>query len=210
MYVFIFIYQILCSALQPDLITATLEIFTTVISRLLPTPSKSHYTFNLRDFSRVIEGILLYRYSDQPVQKSSEGDLSSADSPSKRSSEALESQSPSRTSDVTTVDETSLKETYLRLWTHEVLRVFYDRLVDDMDRMWFLQYTKQVHGPLCLVLLLCFLLLCFLGYVFSDCVLLALWLLASLTFFLSAYCMFAGCILVFPSVGDYLLRSLVI
>lgn len=36
------------------------------------------------------------------------------------------------------------KEKFLRLWTHEVLRVFYDRMVDDKDRDWFLSYFKTV------------------------------------------------------------------
>ncbi|XP_035375794.1 dynein heavy chain 2, axonemal [Electrophorus electricus] len=37
---------------------ATLELYSAIISRFLPTPAKIHYLFNLRDISKVFQGLL--------------------------------------------------------------------------------------------------------------------------------------------------------
>jgi dynein heavy chain len=43
------------------LVSATIEVYTKISRELLPTPSKFHYTFNLRDISKVFQGILMIR-----------------------------------------------------------------------------------------------------------------------------------------------------
>ncbi|KAG6609727.1 Axonemal dynein heavy chain [Phytophthora cinnamomi] len=38
-------------------VSATIDIYNTISQALLPTPAKSHYTFNLRDLSKVFQGV---------------------------------------------------------------------------------------------------------------------------------------------------------
>ncbi|NXD64149.1 DYH1 protein, partial [Eolophus roseicapillus] len=45
--------------LKEPLVDATIGVYLTITSQLLPTPAKSHYTFNLRDLSKVFQGMLM-------------------------------------------------------------------------------------------------------------------------------------------------------
>ncbi|NWI88768.1 DYH7 protein, partial [Pitta sordida] len=91
------------STIGNQIVTATLEVYKKAIKNLLPTPAKSHYTFNLRDFSRVILGCLLIKRN------------------------SVEN-----------------KHVMIRLFVHEVFRVFYDRLVEDSDRAWLFNLVKDI------------------------------------------------------------------
>ena len=44
-----------------NIVEGTVEIFTKISRDLLPTPTKFHYTFNLRDISKVFQGILMVK-----------------------------------------------------------------------------------------------------------------------------------------------------
>eukprot|EP01022_Parablepharisma_sp_SALTPOND_P028312 TRINITY_DN70784_c2_g1_i1.p1 TRINITY_DN70784_c2_g1~~TRINITY_DN70784_c2_g1_i1.p1 ORF type:complete len:4393 (-),score=612.94 TRINITY_DN70784_c2_g1_i1:3426-16604(-) len=89
--------------LTTKLTEATVETYLSVIKEpeLRPTPSKSHYTFNLRDMAKVFEG--LCRSSPHAIKK---------------------------------------EEDMIKLWAHESIRVFHDRLVSTKDREVFMKLLK--------------------------------------------------------------------
>ena len=57
--------------ISSSIVKATITIYNTIATSLLPTPAKSHYTFNLRDLSKVFQGVLL---GDSTLVKDKEGE----------------------------------------------------------------------------------------------------------------------------------------
>lgn len=86
-------YNDIVARMAKNLSAATIEVYKGATQCYLPTPAKSHYTFSLRDVTRVYQGIVMV--------------------PPKKLGDA---------------------EKLVRLYTHEIYRVFYDRLVDTKDR----------------------------------------------------------------------------
>jgi dynein heavy chain, axonemal len=47
-------------SLSDAIVNASINVFNRIVKELLPTPSKSHYTFNLRDLSKIFQGMLMF------------------------------------------------------------------------------------------------------------------------------------------------------
>ncbi|CBZ54592.1 GF18580, related [Neospora caninum Liverpool] len=90
-------------AAAESLAAATICVFGHVREQFLPKPDKPHYLFNMRDMSRVFQGI----YQAEPHVYED-------------------------------------RDSVLRLWFHECMRVFHDRLASEEDRAELLQILDGV------------------------------------------------------------------
>lgn len=51
-------FAVQVNAATSAVVESTIEVYNQIRTQLLPTPSKPHYTFNLRDVARVIQGVM--------------------------------------------------------------------------------------------------------------------------------------------------------
>ena len=87
---------------KDSMVLATIQTYQEIMKRFRPTPAKSHYTYNLRDVSKVFQGIA----KSDPRAIIEDRDL-------------------------------------IKLWAHECMRVFQDRLISMEDRDEFLGLLKE-------------------------------------------------------------------
>ncbi|DBA69380.1 TPA: Dynein gamma chain, flagellar outer arm [Trebouxia sp. C0005] len=119
------------------LVPLTVTLWNKVSAKMLPTPAKFHYLFNMRELSKVFQGVILAS-RDRFMKKSPLGDL------------------PPFGGSVT-----SPEGYLLGLWVHECQRVFSDKMITLEDKAWVdgaikelcktnftPDLTKQVDEPL--------------------------------------------------------------
>jgi dynein heavy chain len=84
-------------------VDTVLLVYNRVKKELLPTPKKSHYTFNLRDINKVFQGVCSasIKFCGEPLQ-------------------------------------------IVKLWYHENMRVFHDRLINQEDRTYLMNILKDL------------------------------------------------------------------
>ncbi|KAL4452763.1 hypothetical protein ABPG75_008425, partial [Micractinium tetrahymenae] len=117
--------------LSRRLVPLTMTLWNRVQARLLPTPAKFHYLFNMRDLSKVFQGVILA----QRDRFAKQGALPPPQGGPKPFGGAVAS-----------------PEGYLLgLWVHECQRVFADKLISQEDKAWvggaILELAKQAFGP---------------------------------------------------------------
>jgi len=103
-------------AVVNKLTTATISLWRTMKDKMLPTPAKFHYSFNLRELSRVFQGILL-----TPSETVRTGGYRCEQKTTKFEGGGV---------------------TLLNIWKHECARVFMDKLTNNPDKQVYMNYME--------------------------------------------------------------------
>lgn len=101
----------------------TLELYNNIIKDLPPTPSKFHYIFNLRDLSRVFNGMVLTK-----PDRSGRAQLTMIEVEINQQTSGNLLFSWFLSIRFLTVAQ------FVRVWRNECLRIFHDRLIDETDK----------------------------------------------------------------------------
>jgi len=109
------------------LVPATVELWSRVQARMLPTPAKFHYLFNMRELSKVFQGVLL------------------------ASRDRFRKDAPAAGGRLFGGDITSAEGYLVALWRHECERVFCDKLTTVADKSWtealVMELVERTFGP---------------------------------------------------------------
>ena len=147
--------------LEPVIVSASIEVYHRVSVRLRPVPGSPQYMFSLRDLMTVLQGMCLQvRLMDalvleapcrKPWRHVNKDLLFVAHTSCEPKISAhygnFLTHCPhnlSQTAEDLDDFMDSPENEHTRLWAHEILRVFYDRIQNDDDRQWFLEMIKGV------------------------------------------------------------------
>lgn len=116
-------------AVTHRLVPATMQLWAAAQARMLPTPTKFHYSYTLRDLSRVFQGIMLAHTDGSHGTEGGSGFLS----PQQQRKQRLTG------------------EWLVSLWAHECRRVFADKLISQEERLWIqgaiVEACRENFGP---------------------------------------------------------------
>lgn len=117
-----FVAAAVASAAAAALVPATVELWSALQLKMLPTPAKLHYQFTMHDLSKVFQGLLLASREGMVGGESGGGGAAAAARSAGNRNSSASSLAP---------------VPYLAaLWAHECERVFCDRMVSIEDARW--------------------------------------------------------------------------
>lgn len=111
--------------LSETVVAATVDVYKRSCTELLPTPAKFHYTFNMRDVAKVI---LSANLAVRCVEARFANCNTRCSITIIQVFQGLLSVTPRKCNQV---------DVLARLWAHECMRVFSDRLTNRTDQQWF-------------------------------------------------------------------------